>query len=235
MCVCVCVQVSAGKKNPVSELWPDTCRLERFHLMYFPLIAKNNKSMSIYSLQLPSKIMQSLEWRKGSIFYLKWGELQGLCNLIIQFLYFTDEVPQSWKQSNNFSKLMVELGLAEGPERLNQEFKKKKEFSSILIIPKPLCFRREKKYKGLCNVEFHHMTIAISGNENFWQFTTPMLGGTSTHELLCLLACMTSLPVFQTAPVPKYKTAEAILSNSGHSLHVTLLAPCQIIHRLSDF
>lgn len=66
------------------------------------------------------------------------------------------------------------------------------------------------------------MTIAISGNENFWQLTTPMLGGTSTRELLCLLACITSLPVFQTAPVPKYKSAEAILSNTGFSPHAAI-------------
>lgn len=41
------------------------------------------------------KIVCSLDWRKGSIFYPRQGALQDLCDLIVQFLYFTDEVPKA--------------------------------------------------------------------------------------------------------------------------------------------
>lgn len=71
------------------------------------------------------------------------------------------------------------------------------ENSSLLLIP---------KHNVLAGKKAKIMQRGISTHDHchYWQFSTLMLWGIGANELRCE-ARTTSLPVFQTAPVPKYK------------------------------
>lgn len=192
--VFIYVQVSAEKS--INELWPDICRLERFHLVHFPLIVKNNQSMHKCSLQLPSKPCILLNWEEDLCFNMRQGESQDLCHPLIQFLYFTDDITKAENSRTTAQSWMVKLGLAEALNCLIQNVLVYCQFQNCFVF-------RRKKWQGLGKVEFHHMTLAILGNENFWQFSTLRL---RINQWTCLFTIWNELPALLSVLVQEYKT-----------------------------